>query len=118
PGRNRLRIDVTAKGPAGTDTDAQKAMLQSLLAERFALAVHQDTKPNATWVLETGKQPRLKEADGSGETGCKIQGSGAPAEGGGRLFTTSPDGTSTAINLGPGGTIQYASRNMTMASFA
>jgi uncharacterized protein (TIGR03435 family) len=112
------RFDVTGKVPAGADTDQQKAMLQSLLAERFALAVRKDTKPIATWVLAAGKQPRLKEADGSGETGCKVQGSGAPAEGGIRLFTSSPDGTSTTINLGPGGTIQYACRNTTMAAFA
>ncbi len=112
------RFDVTAKVPAGADTDQQKTMLQSLLAERFALAVRKDTKPIATWVLETGKQPRLKEADGSGETGCRIQGSGAPSEGGIRLFTSNPDGTQTTISLGPGGTIPYTCRNITMAAFA
>ncbi len=112
------RFDVIAKVPASADTDQQKAMLQSLLADRFALAVRKDTKPIVTWVLAAGKQPRLKEADGSGDTGCKIQSSGAPAEGGIRLFTNGPDGTSTTINLGPGGTIQYACRNITMAVFA
>jgi uncharacterized protein (TIGR03435 family) len=112
------RFDVTAKVPTGAEADQQKPMLQSLLADRFALAVRKDTKPIATWVLETGKQPRLKEADGSGDTGCKIQGSGAPAEGGLRLFTSNPDGTSTTINLGPGGTIPYTCRNITMAAFA
>ena len=112
------RFDVTAKVPAGAEADQQKAMLQSLLAERFKLAVRKDTKPVATWVLAAGTQPRLKEADGSGETGCKVQGSGAPTEGGIRLFTSSPDGTSTTINLGPGGTIPYTCRNMTMAAFA
>ncbi len=112
------RFDVIAKLPAGADTDQQKAMMQSLLAERFALAVRKDTKPIATWVLAAGKQPRLKEADGSGDTGCKAQGSGAPAEGGGRLFMNNPDGTSTTINLGADGTIQYTCRNVTMAAFA
>src|ERR1700742_233791 len=58
------RFDVTAKVPAGAEADQQKAMLQSLLAERFKLAVRKDTKPIATWVLAAGKQPRLKEADG------------------------------------------------------
>jgi uncharacterized protein (TIGR03435 family) len=112
------RFDVTAKVPAGAEADQQKVMLQSLLAERFALAVRKDTKPISTWVLTAGKQPRLKEADGSGDTGCKIQGAGAPSEGGIRLFTNSPDGTATTINIGPGGIIQFACRNITMAGFA
>jgi uncharacterized protein (TIGR03435 family) len=115
------RFDVVAKIPADAEPGAQKAMLQSLLEERFKLVVHKDTKPLATWALLAGKQPRLKEANGAspGESGCKLQAAaGPPSEGGARLVTGNPDGTRTAINLGPGGTIQYTCRNMTMAKFA
>jgi uncharacterized protein (TIGR03435 family) len=113
------RFDVIAKMPAGAEPGAEKAMLQSLLEERFKLVVRKDTKPLPAWVLTTGRQPHMKEADGSGDTGCKPQGSsGAPGEGGGRLMTSNPDGSTTVINLGPGGIIQFTCRNMTMAAFA
>jgi uncharacterized protein (TIGR03435 family) len=114
------RFDVTAKIAPGAEPDTQKTMLQSLLEERFKLAVRRDTRPIPTWVLTAGKQPHMKEADGSsGAEGCKIQeASGPPVEGTPRLMTMSPDGKATAINLGPGGTIQFTCRNMTMAAFA
>ena len=67
------RFDVIAKVPA--DTDAQKA-LQPLLEDRFKLVAHKETKPIPVWVLAAGKQHRLKEADGSGQSGCRIQDAG------------------------------------------
>ena len=114
------RFDVIAKIAAGTDTDAQKAMLRSLLEERFKLVARAETKPVPTWVLTAGKQPRLKEGDGSGQTGCRIPdaSSGPPQEGGLRLFRSEPDGKQSQIVLGPGGVVQYSCRNMTMAAFA
>ncbi|HWF09371.1 MAG TPA: TIGR03435 family protein [Bryobacteraceae bacterium] len=110
------RFDITAKIPSGASADAHKAMLQSLLEERFKLLARRETKPVATWVLAAGKQPRLKEADSSGPTGCNLPSTGVPD--GPKLFRGNPDGTTTAINLGPGGTVQYSCRNMTMAAFA
>ena len=113
------RFDVIAKIPDRTTADDQKAMLQSLLEDRFKLVVRKETKPLPTWALTAGKQPHLKEADGSGSTGCKPQAdSGPPTEGAPRLFMGNPDGTTTTISLGPGGTIQFQCRNMTMAAFA
>lgn len=114
------RFDVVAKIPDGADVGAQKAMLQALLEDRFKLVVRKETKPIPAWVLAAGKQPRLKEAEGSGQTGCRIAdaSSGAPVEGGIRLFRTEPDGKQTQINLAPGGVVQYSCRNMTMALFA
>jgi uncharacterized protein (TIGR03435 family) len=95
-------------------------MLQSLLEDRFKLVARKETKPIPTWVLATGKQPRLKEADGSGQTGCRLPDAsgGAPVEGGIRFFRMESDGKQTQINLGPGGVVQYSCRNMTMAAFA
>ena len=102
------RFDVIAKVAVGADPEAQKAMLQSLLEDRFKLVVRKETKPV------------LKEADGSEQTGCRIPdaSSGAPVEGGIRLFRMEPDGKQTQINLAPGGIVQYSCRNMTMAAFA
>jgi uncharacterized protein (TIGR03435 family) len=68
------RFDIAALAPRDTTQDKIKLMLQSLLAERFKLAVHNDTKPIAGFVLSVGKgKPKLKEADASGKTGCQTQ---------------------------------------------
>ena len=113
------RYDVIAKVPADSTPETQKLMLQALLKDRFKLVAHEDTKPVMAWVLTVAKKPQMKEADGAGETGCKIQnGSGAPGEPGPRFFRANPDGTTTVINLGSGMTIQYSCRNITMAAFA
>ena len=112
------RFDVIAKAPADSTADSQKAMLQALLEDRFKLVVHKDTKPLPAYALTVGKKPQLKEAAGSEQTGCKLQSdSGAPAEGG-RIMYRSPDGATATISLGPGMTILYQCRNITMAAFA
>ena len=93
-------------------------MLQSLLAERFQLVGHPDTRPLTTYALTVGKKPQLKEANGSEESGCRPQAaSGAPTEAGARLMF-SFGGAANTVVLGPGGTITYQCRNVTMASFA
>jgi uncharacterized protein (TIGR03435 family) len=68
------RFDVIAKAPANTAPETVKLMLQALLADRFKLVVHKDTKPIQGFVLTVGKgKPKLKPADGSGEPGCVPQ---------------------------------------------
>jgi uncharacterized protein (TIGR03435 family) len=108
------RYDVIAKMPPGSSPDELKPMLQTLLAERFKLAIHKETKPLPTYALVAGKKPQLKEADGTEESGCKPQSSGAP---GGMTIMMAGGDSPTRLMIGPGGTIQYACRNMTMAAF-
>jgi uncharacterized protein (TIGR03435 family) len=79
-------------------------MLQDLLAERFALKVHQDTQPMPAWALTAGKHAGLKEADPKGQPGCQA----APIQ----PRRVSADGTVTPP------TARYTCRNMTMKSFA
>jgi len=112
------RFDVIAKVPAGTTPDAQKLMLQWLLADRFKLVIHKETKPLPTYALVAGKKPQLKQAEGSEDSGCKPQTQGGAGEGVMRLMMGNENGTTTTFTLGPGGTIQYACRNMTMEAFA
>jgi uncharacterized protein (TIGR03435 family) len=70
------RFDIRAKVPNGTTATTVKPMLQALLAERFGLVVHNDTKPVPSWALTAGKHPQLKKSDGSGEGGCHSKDSG------------------------------------------
>jgi uncharacterized protein (TIGR03435 family) len=75
-------FDVIAKVPEGTTPAAANLMLQSLLADRFALVIHHDTHPVPRYVLSVGKGgSKLKPANGSGEQGCQQQQVGT---GGGR----------------------------------
>jgi uncharacterized protein (TIGR03435 family) len=66
------RFDVIAKVPSDSSPDAAKAMLQELLAERFQLVVHRDTKAVQAFALALDKgRPKLKPADASGAAGCQ-----------------------------------------------
>src|SRR5580704_11642521 len=115
------RFDVRAKLPADFTPDSQKLMLQALLADRFKLVAHKEMKPLPTYALIAGKKPQLKEAEGTEDSGCKPQAqSGGGAEGGMRIMVAGAmaggaEGSApVTISLGPGGTVQYACRNMTM----
>jgi uncharacterized protein (TIGR03435 family) len=49
-------------------------MLQSLLADRFKLIVHNGSQPLPAFVLTTGKgPPKLKPAEASGDADCQFQ---------------------------------------------
>ncbi len=65
------RFDIAAKPPKGAAQKDVGPMLKSLLAERFDLKVHEDTKPMPAVVLTTGKgKPKLRDADTSGLSNC------------------------------------------------
>jgi uncharacterized protein (TIGR03435 family) len=70
------RFDVMAKGPARANAETQRAMLQSLLAERFKLVVRKETRQMPAYALTAGKRPALKKATGEGPPGCKFDFSG------------------------------------------
>ncbi len=75
------RFDILAKLPAGSSQDQIPEMLQALLAERFKLALHRDTKEHAIYALVAAKGgPKLKAAEvavGDPASG-KPAGAGAP----------------------------------------
>jgi uncharacterized protein (TIGR03435 family) len=112
------RFDVIAKLPADTPPETRNLMMQSLLADRFKLVVHKEIKPLPTYALTVGKKLQLKEAAGTEETGCRPETApGPPRESATRIITGGPNGV-VSIDLGPGATIHYMCRNMTMAAFA
>ncbi len=79
---DRDHFDVIATAPPSVPPETVKLMLQSLLAERFRLAAHNDTKPVQGFVLSAGKgKHKLKTASGSAEAGCQVQPPSPPGNG-------------------------------------
>jgi uncharacterized protein (TIGR03435 family) len=66
-------FDVVAKVPDGATPANLKLMLQSLLAERFALVIQTESRPAPRYVLAVGKgRSKLKRAAApGGDPGCK-----------------------------------------------
>jgi uncharacterized protein (TIGR03435 family) len=67
------RFEVVAKTAAGTSPETLRLMLQSLLADRFGLAVMPGTQPVPGYILSKGKgELKLKaSAGGTGDVGCR-----------------------------------------------
>jgi uncharacterized protein (TIGR03435 family) len=63
------RFDIVAKS-AGPATNAQmRQMLQTLLAERFKLVLHRQTKETSVYVLAVGRNgPKFRPSETEGET--------------------------------------------------
>jgi uncharacterized protein (TIGR03435 family) len=77
-------FDVIAKEQPDSTPEARKPMLQSLLADRCQSQAPQRHQAATlpTYALIAGKKPLVKPADGTEDTGCKIDtGSIAPAGG-------------------------------------
>jgi uncharacterized protein (TIGR03435 family) len=67
----RDRFDIAAKAPNSTPPETVKLMLQSMLADRFKLAIHKDTRPVPGFVLTVARGGhKMKEAPGPG-SGCQ-----------------------------------------------
>jgi len=62
------RFDIVAKVPKGATTEQFRQMLQNLLAERFKLALHHETKELPMYALVVGKGgAKLKESVEDGD---------------------------------------------------
>src|SRR6185312_6269200 len=96
------RFEVIAKLPPGATPETQRSMLQALLADRFQLKLHHDTRPMPAYALIVGKHPALKKAAELGATGCKSA-----------VQTTSGQPGVPSPPM-----LVFTCRNMTMAAFA
>ena len=68
------RFETIARAPPATSKDTLKLMLQSLLAERFNLALHNGTAPMPTYILTEGKgKAKLTQGDESAKSDCQYQ---------------------------------------------
>ncbi len=66
------RYDIVAKTKPGTKPAAVKQMLQALLADRFHLALKQETQAVPGFVLTAAKgEPKMKGSQGEGAEGCE-----------------------------------------------
>ena len=100
------RFDISALIPPKTSAADAKLMLQALLADRFKLAFRNDERPLSVHALTAPKgSQKLKEADGSGDTGCRLS-----LDQGRRVDPAA--GVPQAL------TISFACHNETMAAFA
>ncbi|HXE61950.1 MAG TPA: TIGR03435 family protein [Bryobacteraceae bacterium] len=102
---------VAEKDANATPPDTLKVMLQALLEDRFALKVHKDTKQLPGYALTAGKKPNLKEADGSGDIGCRLI--RPPAQTTGVVALNGQ-----AVAAGPSMLVHYTCAKITMESFA
>lgn len=79
---DRNQFDIIAKAPDGTPRDTLQAMVKTLLADRFKLVVHNDTRPVPSYVLTvmpTGHKMTASKGDGS--SGCESTSTPPPANG-------------------------------------
>jgi uncharacterized protein (TIGR03435 family) len=110
------RFDITAKLPEGAKADQVPEMLQSLLASRFEIKMHRETKPFPVYGLLVAKgglklEALKMDADGGGDSGKSVDVTASGARGG------------VSINLGKGSSFSMANnkvevKKLTMVSFA
>ncbi len=108
------RFDIVAKVPDGASRDDIPRMLQSLLEERFKLALHRESKEGPVLALVVGKGgPKMEE---SAEAPKPINPDTPLAPGeramdgpdGPIRVTANPKMGSATVNMGEKGTIRYA----------
>ena len=96
---NTVGYDVVAKVPAGVSSDQVPLMLQALLAERFKLALHRESKTIDVYALIVAKGgPKLKESDPA-ELAVPGRGGSGPGD---APPPTPPPGATPGKSLPPG----------------
>jgi uncharacterized protein (TIGR03435 family) len=75
-------FDIMAKASRSTSDDGLRLMLRALLADRFQLVVHTDTRPQPAYVLTVDGSSKLKPSKtptADSEQGCQYQQPKTPA---------------------------------------
>ena len=115
------RFDIIAKMPEGTYTEAQQSeMLRSLLADRFKLKVHRETRELPIYALAVAKKdskpgPELRPPGRDcAAIRAKRATAGNPPP---RTAAEMLECRSLSSN-GPGGRVSFQAQSMTMSDFA
>jgi uncharacterized protein (TIGR03435 family) len=101
------RFDIQAKMPQGATEDQIPQMLQALLAERFGLKIHKDSKERSIYALVVAKTGlKMKPADAppegpddSSQPGIKVTGN--MQDGKGITVKGGQDGATTKVSMSP-----------------
>ena len=126
------RFDILAKMPEGATKEQVPEMLQALLADRFKLTAHRESKDHAVYALVEGKGgSKLKEAaaepDAPAVSDAKPQGIAiGTADGSQARVTTDNKGVvvrggqagTTRMTPGPDGTMHLEASRMKMSGLA
>ena len=116
------RFDVLAKLPEGASREQVPEMLQALLAERFKLTVHRESKEHAVYALVVGKNgPKLKESAPDADAPAANDDVNPQVRLSGRGENTSVSitggGIGTAhMSMGPNGTMHLEAPKMNMVA--
>jgi uncharacterized protein (TIGR03435 family) len=113
------RFDVLAKMPDGANKDQVPEMLQALLADRFKLTVHRDSKEHSVFALVVGKNGiKMKEVEPDATTpAAPAADGGEPAKPGGIVvgagenqmkINPNSDGKGATIAGGPFGQMKVS----------
>jgi uncharacterized protein (TIGR03435 family) len=116
---NTQRYDVQAKLPDGASRGQVPAMLRTLLAERFGLTIHRETRDINMYVLVQAKgghkmKPSTEEAPAPEP---QIRG-GMAVGAGGAITSVSPGRGDIRVTPGAGGNEHLESKRATMNSLA
>jgi uncharacterized protein (TIGR03435 family) len=127
------RFDILANMPEGASHDLVPEMLQALLAERFKLTIHRETKEHSVYALVVGKGgSKLKEAAAPeadapnpdvDKNAISLDTPGGrisftvDAKGGGAVVN-SPMTGKMRMSMGPDRTMTMEAESMTMAALA
>jgi uncharacterized protein (TIGR03435 family) len=71
PWMDRDRFDLVAKAPGDSSAETLRPMLQTLLADRFKLALHREDRPMAAFVLSRGKHELKLQPGNGGRQTCQ-----------------------------------------------
>ena len=98
------QFDVVANVPAGTTAEQLRKMLQNLLAERFRLQVHHETRVTPVYELTVAKDgPKLKAAAEGNGTDDFVPGSGPRPMDRDKFPILPPGRPNRACAIGPDG---------------
>ena len=131
------RFDIMATIPQGVAKDKTPEMLQALLAERFKMTYHRETKDHSVYALVPGKdgfkmKPAEPDAPGTPVADTAAAGLGgfmlgSPGQarpsvqtsGGGRgMVINTPQSGATKMSMGPDGNMHLEAAKVSMAGLA
>jgi uncharacterized protein (TIGR03435 family) len=111
--------DIAAKVPDGVPKEQIPAMLQALLAERFQMTVHRETREQPVYALVVGKSgPKLKKYEDSAPPAPGVPGGMAPRSTGAGAASIPMSRGSVNFRIGGGEVSSLEARGTTLSGLA